>query len=178
MNTPSATRWFAVFRTSIFAALFMGTVGIYLPRYFGLLSGGLHGSWRFLGIFPLCLGAYVALRCAFAFAWTGLGTPLPLDPPCRLVINGLYRCVRNPMYLGMALFLIGEWLLWGSDLRRAVAYFAGSGIAVTLFVMLHEEPSLRRKFPESYAEYSRHVPRFLPRVHAWDPQKAKGATSD
>jgi protein-S-isoprenylcysteine O-methyltransferase Ste14 len=177
MDTVATSRWFAVFRSSIYAVLFIGTVGLYLPRLFGLLNGDFHRDARVLGMIPLVVGGYIALRCVFAFAWTGRGTPMPLDPPRRLVIDGFYRYVRNPMYLGMALFLIGEWLLWGSDLRGAIEYFAVFAIAVTLFLLLHEEPSLRRKFPESYAEYSRHVPRFVPRLRAWNPQKAKSATS-
>jgi protein-S-isoprenylcysteine O-methyltransferase Ste14 len=176
MDTGATTRWFAVFRTTIFAGLFMGTVGIYLPRYFGLLSGGFHGDARLLGLVPFCLGTYIALRCAFAFGWTGRGTPAPWDPPRRLVVSGMYRYVRNPMYFGMALFLIGEWLLWGSDFRRALEYFAFFVVAVTLFVVLYEEPTLRRKFHDDYAEYSRSVPRFLPRLQPWEPQKTKGAT--
>jgi protein-S-isoprenylcysteine O-methyltransferase Ste14 len=176
MNTVATTRWFAVLRTSIFAALSLGSVGVYLPRCLGLLNG-FHKDLRLLGILPLCLGAYIALRCAFAFAWTGLGTPAPIDPPRVLVVNGMYRYVRNPMYFGMALLLIGEWLVWGSNPRGAVEYVAFFAAAVTLFVILYEEPTLRRKFPDDYAEYSRNVPRFLPRLRPWEPQKTKGATS-
>jgi protein-S-isoprenylcysteine O-methyltransferase Ste14 len=177
MDTGATTRWFAVFRTSIFAALVMGTVGVYLPRYMGLLNGGLHKDVRLLGLLPLCVGVYIALRCAFAFAWTGLGTPAPIDPPRVLVVNGMYRYVRNPMYFGMALLLIGEWLVWGSNLRGALEYILCFAVAVTLFVILCEEPALRRKFPNDYAEYSRNVPRFLARIRPWEPPKTKGATS-
>ena len=177
MDTAATTRWFALFRTCIFALVVMGTVGVYLPRYMGLLSGGLHRDFRLLGLLPLCAGVYIALRCAFTFAWTGLGTPAPIDPPRVLVVNGMYRYVRNPMYFGMALLLIGEWLVWGSDLRRALEYIACFAVAVLLFVVFYEEPALRRKFPDDYAEYSRNVPRFLPRLHPWEPQQSTGATS-
>jgi protein-S-isoprenylcysteine O-methyltransferase Ste14 len=173
MDTGTATRWFAVFRTSIFAALCMGTVGVYLPRYLGLLSDGFHSGARLLGLVPLCMGTYIGLRCVFAFAWTGHGTPAPWDPPRRLVVSGMYSYVPNPMYCGMALFLIGECLLWGSDLRGALEYVAFFAVAVTLFVLLYKEPTLRRNFPEDYAEYSRNVPRFVPRLQAWDPHKQK-----
>ena len=173
----AAVRAFAILRTCLFAVLFMGTVGIYLPRYFGLLNGGPHFTdWRALGFVPLILGALLALRCAFAFAWTGLGTPAPFDAPRRLVVTGMYRYVRNPMYLGMALFLIGEWMLFGSDPRGAITYLLVCAMSTWLFVKFYEEPTLRQKFPADYDQYTRNVPRFWPRLHPW-ADKAKGAAS-
>ena len=88
MGRNDTLRWMAVARTAVFALIFMGTFGVYLPRYLGLLSGGLHQDWRLAGIVPLVLGTLIALRCAFAFAWTGLGTPAPFDPPRALVATG------------------------------------------------------------------------------------------
>lgn len=175
METTPPSRWFALCRTVVFATLFVGFLGIYLPRYLGLLNGRLHTGWRLIGFAPFLAGAYIAFRCAFAFAWTGLGTPAPFDPPRRLVVTGLYRYVRNPMYFGMGLFLIGEWMLWGSNPRGALAYLACLSAAVALLVLLYEEPTLRRKFPEDYAEYSRSVPRFFPRLQPWNPNRVKSA---
>lgn len=175
MGRNDTLRWMAVARTAVFALIFMGTFGVYLPRYLGLLSGGLHQDWRLAGIVPLVLGTLIALRCAFAFAWTGLGTPAPFDPPRALVATGLYRYVRNPMYFGMALFLIGEWMLWGSEPRGALIYSAVFAAAVTLFVIFYEEPTLRVKFADAYAEYCRNVPRFIPRLRPWDPPTTKNA---
>ena len=175
MGRNDTVRWLAVFRTAIFAALFLGFFGVYLPRTLGLLSGGRPDGWRLLGSLPLCLGLLVALRCAFAFAWTGRGTPAPFDPPRGLVVTGLYRYVRNPMYFGMALLLIGEWLLWGSDLHGALIYFGVFAVSVTLFVIFCEERALRSKFGEEYAEYCRNVPRFVPRLRPWDPPKKRNA---
>jgi protein-S-isoprenylcysteine O-methyltransferase Ste14 len=176
MATAAPRRSPAIFRTSIFVLLVMGTVGVYLPRYLGLLSGGLHTNWRLVGVLPFGAGACIALRCAFAFAWTGVGTPAPFDPPRRLVVTGFYRYVRNPMYFGVALFGVGEWLLWGSDPKGALAYAAVFAIAVTLFVIFYEEPALGRKFPDDYPAYSQNVPRFLPRLRPWDPHPSKSAT--
>jgi len=178
MDTAAVSRWFAVFRTCIFALLFMGTVGIYLPRYLRLLNGGLHLGWRVAGCPLLFGGALIALLCAFAFAWTGRGTPAPFDPPRRLVVTGIYRYVRNPMYFGMALFLSGEWLLWGSNLRGATIYFVAYLVAVVLFVRLYEEPALRSKFAAEYEEYVKNVPRLLPRLRPWEPAKGKSAASN
>ena len=176
METPLAARYFAVFRTCVFACLFIGSFAFYLPRYFELLNGGLNSDWRLIGWVPFVVGAFVALRCAFGFAWTGRGTPAPFDPPRKLVVTGWYRYVRNPMYFGFAVLLVGEWLLWGSNLVGAVIYFLCYWAAVALFVVIYEEPTLKRKFAEDYAEYVRHVPRFVPRLRPWHPEKEKSAT--
>src|SRR6185369_6784012 len=125
MTSTLLVRVAAIFRTALFALVFMGTTGIYLPRYFHLLDGPFHrNDWRAIGWILLLAGASIALRCAFAFAWTGLGTPAPFDAPRRLVVTGLYRYVRNPMYFGMGILMVGEWLLWGSNLRGALIYMA------------------------------------------------------
>jgi protein-S-isoprenylcysteine O-methyltransferase Ste14 len=175
MGKNDTPRWFALFRTILFAFVVMGTVGVYLPFYLGLLNGGLHRDWRLVGIFPFVIGAYVALRCAFAFAWQGDGTPAPIDPPKVLVVSGMYRYVRNPMYFGMGLLLAGEFVLWGSNWRWALIYLAGFSAAVTLFTIFYEEPTLRRMFPQDYEEYSRNVPRLFPKLRPWDPAKKKSA---
>ena len=162
-----ASRWFALIRTVLFALLFMGTVGIYLPSYLGLLHGTAAQGWRLVGTVPLAVGGFIALRCAFEFAWRGRGTPAPFDPPVLLVVTGMYRYVRNPMYFGMALFLIGEWLVWGTDLKGALLYLGLAALCTFLFVVGYEEPTLGRKFGEAYLVYRRNVPRFVPRLTPW-----------
>lgn len=173
-------RLFALFRTALFALIFMGAVGIYLPFYLGLLKDPMHISdSRGIGILPLLLGAYIAGRCAFSFAWHGRGTPAPFDPPKHLVVTGLYRHVRNPMYTGMYFFLFGEFLIWGSSFAGCAIYMAVAICGSSAFVLLYEEPALRRKFPDEYAEYFAHVPRFLPQLLPWRPEddKTKSAVS-
>jgi protein-S-isoprenylcysteine O-methyltransferase Ste14 len=178
MHSAFSVRLFAILRTAMFAVLFMGTLGIYLPFYLGLIVWKApRYEWRMSGVVLLTLGAFIALRCAFAFAWTGEGTPAPFDPPRHLVVTGWYRYVRNPMYIGFALFLIGEFLLFGTSLEGAFEYMVVLAVCVTIFVLTYEEPTLRRKFPDDYAEYFRNVPRFLPRRGPWEPQKTKGAAS-
>lgn len=172
-----ASRLFAVLRTIVFALVFMGTTGIYLPWYLGLLHRRLAVDARLLGTVPLLIGAYIALHCAFSFAWRGRGTPAPFDPPIRLVIEGMYRYVRNPMYIGMAILMVGEWLLWGTSLRMALVYFAGYWVCVILFVVGYEEPVLTSKFGDGYQEFRANVPRFIPRVTPWCPQKKNAARS-
>jgi protein-S-isoprenylcysteine O-methyltransferase Ste14 len=81
------------------------------------------------------------------------------------------------MYSGMALFMIGEWMIWGTRPTAALQYLALYAVCVLLFVLAYEEPVLEKKFGEDYLMFRRNVPRFLPRLTAWDPEKAKGATN-
>ncbi|HWR14082.1 MAG TPA: isoprenylcysteine carboxylmethyltransferase family protein [Terriglobales bacterium] len=178
MHSHTVRRLLALVRTTIFAIVVMGTVGIYLPYFLGFLGDDMHiADARGIGILPLLLGGYIALRCAFSFAWSGLGTPLPLDPPRHLVVAGLYRHARNPMYTGVVLFLFGEWLLWGTNLRGFAIYLAAVIIAVSGFVVLYEEPTLTRKFGAEYDEYRKNVPRFVPRLEPWAPKSKSAASS-
>jgi protein-S-isoprenylcysteine O-methyltransferase Ste14 len=107
-------------------------------------------------------GAAFYLWCAWEFAAAGLGTPAPIDPPKVLVARGLYRVVRNPMYVGVLLVLLGESLVFGSWalLRYAVLVW----LCFHLFVVLYEEPALRRKFGASYEGYRKRVWRWTPRL--------------
>lgn len=116
----------------------------------------------------MAVGAAIMLRCIWDFAWTGRGTPAPFDPPRRLVVTGLYRYVRNPMYIGMAVFLIGEALVLPQVTRAMLIMLGVLALAVTAFVMLYEEPTLRRLFGEDYEVYCRHVRRWLPRLTPFD----------
>ena len=109
----------------------------------------------------IVFGAAVYAWCAFAFSVRGLGTPAPIDPPKVFVATGLYRWVRNPMYVGVLAVLAGENLLARS--RDLAIYSAIVATFFHLFVMLYEEPALHRQFGASYDEYKRAVPRWLPR---------------
>jgi protein-S-isoprenylcysteine O-methyltransferase Ste14 len=104
---------------------------------------------------PIALGAAFYCWCAWEFASAGRGTPAPIDPPKLLVARGLYRVVRNPMYVGVLLVLLGESLVFGSwDLLR---YAVLVWLCFHLFVVLYEEPALRRKFGASYEDYCQRV---------------------
>lgn len=116
---------------------------------------------QWLGLLPIALGAAVYLWCVWNFAARGQGTPAPIDPPKTLVVQGLYRWVRNPMYVGIGLVLMGETLLFGSG--SLLLYTLLVLLACHLFVILYEEPTLRQRFGQAYEDYCRAVPRWIPR---------------
>ncbi|HEX8162390.1 MAG TPA: isoprenylcysteine carboxylmethyltransferase family protein [Pyrinomonadaceae bacterium] len=154
-------------KTVVFMATAPATLTIYLP--YRLLPPGrapLPGPARYLGLLPILAGALVECWCAWDFAIKGRGTPAPFDPPKELVVRGLYRRVRNPMYVGVMLILLGEALFFASRfmLTYSLVVFAG----FNLFVLLYEEPTLRGKFGGAYERYCRAVPRWLPLPRAGD----------
>ena len=122
---------------------------------------------RWLGA-ALVAAALAVLLDSFArFALQGLGTPAPVLPPTRLVVTGLYRYVRNPMYVAILALTAGQALLLG-DLRLA-AWGALLWGGFHVFVVGYEEPALRRTFGEQYEAYRANVRRWIPRARAWRP---------
>ena len=113
------------------------------------------------GIALMIPGAFLVLVCLWNFVVRGRGTGAPFDPPRVFVASGPYRYVRNPMYLGAAIFLLGFGLF-----ERSVSILALSAfllLAAHLFVLVYEEPDLERRFGESYRSYKRTVRRWIPR---------------
>jgi protein-S-isoprenylcysteine O-methyltransferase Ste14 len=153
------------------------TVTLVVP-YFMLSSRPAGLAWAPAAT-PLGLAAILAGACLLAtglglicttvwqFATRGRGTLAPWDPPKHLVVAGVYRYVRNPMISGVVLVLLGEALVLrsGAVLTWAALFFA---INAT-YIPLLEEPLLERRFGDGYSEYKAHVPRWLPRVTAWEP---------
>ncbi len=113
--------------------------------------------------YPLWLvGGTSMLWCIWNFLVNGKGTPAPIDPPKKLVTMGLYRFVRNPMYVSGILALVG-WAFWSPSLPLIGAPLLFLS-AAHLFVTLYEEPTLRATFGGEYAEYCKLVPRWIPRI--------------
>jgi protein-S-isoprenylcysteine O-methyltransferase Ste14 len=109
----------------------------------------------------IALGAALYCWCLWVFATVGRGTPGPWDAPRRFVTVGPYRWVRNPIYLAALLVVLGEaWLFLSFPL---LLYAGVMAAGVHLFVIGYEEPTLRRRFGDEYAEYRRHVWRWIPR---------------
>lgn len=154
-----------VLRSLLWTILLPGFFAGYVPwRYFGLSRGRLDaiGARHVVGFLCITLGVALLGACIFEFARSGKGTLSPVDPPRRLVIRGLYRYVRNPMYLSVTIIVLGEVLVTRSS--ALAAYWAVWFLAVYLFVVLYEEPTLRREFGSSYDEYCRRVGRWIPRL--------------
>ncbi|HEY8295530.1 MAG TPA: isoprenylcysteine carboxylmethyltransferase family protein [Micrococcaceae bacterium] len=120
------------------------------------------------GVVLIGAGAVVIANSFVHFAVEGVGTPAPIAPPKHLVVGGLYRFVRNPIYLAVVAVLTGQGLLLGQPKLFAAAALAT--VPVSAFVRLHEEPTLARKFGAEYEEYRRNVPRWLPRITPWRPR--------
>jgi protein-S-isoprenylcysteine O-methyltransferase Ste14 len=107
------------------------------------------------------IGWAAMLWCFWNFLVNGRGTPAPIDPPKELVAVGLYRYVRNPMYVAGIIALLG-WILWSPSLPLIVAPFLFF-TATHLFVTFYEEPTLKKKFGAAYEEYINKVPRWIPK---------------
>jgi len=121
------------------------------------------GAW--VGAVVMALGLFVVLWCVRDFYVIGKGTLAPWDPPKRLVIVGLYRLGRNPMYVGVLLWVAGLGLLLGS---RTLAYYTVVlGIGFHLRVVLYEEPTLARLFTDDWQRYRVQVNRWWPRRTPW-----------
>jgi protein-S-isoprenylcysteine O-methyltransferase Ste14 len=151
-------------RSIIFLLLFPGTLGVLLPW---AIAGGYHVRSPVMGPVPLAamgmiiVGIAVLFWCARDFAVRGDGTPAPYDPPLTLVVVGLYRFVRNPMYVGIVTAVAGQALLLRS--LGVAVYDAALWFAFHLRVLSYEEPRLTKSFGASYSRYCATVPRWLPR---------------
>jgi len=116
--------------------------------------------FRFLGLIPIVAGATLYVWSAWCFTFIGQGTPAPFDPPKKLVVKGPFRYVRNPIYVFVALTLTGEAILFETTI---ILLYAALVVAIFHFwVVLYEEPTLKRKFGESYERYCEQVSRWLP----------------
>lgn len=152
-------------RTAIYASGFIGLLLVFLPARVLSASGiapmTTVGPAQVAGMILAVAGAALAVTCILTFVFVGKGTPAPFDPPRRLVAHGPYRIVRNPMYLGAGLLLSGAALYYGSTglFLYAVVFL----VAMHAFVVLYEEPTLRRMFGADYEAYRAAVGRWWPR---------------
>jgi protein-S-isoprenylcysteine O-methyltransferase Ste14 len=151
-------------RSILWAVLLPGVMAGYVPwKYFGLnrASWDVSRPGTLAGALFIVAGTTLLATCIIEFARTGRGTLSPLDPPRRLVIRGPYRYVRNPMYFGVTLIVLGEVLVTRS--RGLLLFWALWFLAVNLFVTGYEEPTLRGRFGTSYDQYTRQVGRWMPK---------------
>jgi protein-S-isoprenylcysteine O-methyltransferase Ste14 len=124
---------------------------------------------RLIGVVLLISGLIALLSAFVGFVVEGLGTPAPVAAPERLVVGGVYRYVRNPMYVAVLAAIVGQALLLGRPVL--LLYAAGVWLVVAAFVRFYEEPTLTRRFGADYEAYRRAVPAWWPRLRPWDPVK-------
>ena len=156
---------FVLARALTYSTLSIGFLLVFLPDRIlsstGVVRPAAIGPWQVAGMIVGVCGALLALACILTFVFAGKGTPAPFDPPRRLVVRGPYRFVRNPMYLGAGLALTGAALFYQSV---PMAAYAVAFLLVThVFVILYEEPTLRRSFDTDYEAYCRRVGRWWPK---------------
>jgi len=156
---------FVLARALTYATLFIGLLLVFLPARVldsaGIRAPATIGPVQVAGAVMAAAGALLALACILTFVFVGKGTPAPFDPPRRMVAAGPYRFVRNPMYAGAGLALLGAAVYCGS--WELGGYAAGFLLVTHLFVVAYEEPHLRRLFGADYERYCSVTPRWLPR---------------
>lgn len=156
--------------TAAFFVVAPGTVVGLIPWL--ITRWDVHGvgqGWRVaqaFGVLMIVAGLIPPVHAFVQFAKAG-GTPMPLAPTQRLVVNGFNRYVRNPMYVGLLLAILGQALLFSSV--GLLAYAAVVWLVTASFVRWYEEPTLARQFVGEYEAYRRNVPAWLPRLRPWNP---------
>jgi protein-S-isoprenylcysteine O-methyltransferase Ste14 len=164
----------AAFGSAAYFAVAAGTFAVLIPWL--VTDWEFHRPWplpaQVAGVLLIGAGLIPVVGAFTEFARAG-GTPLPLAPTRRLVVNGFHRYVRNPIYLGSLLIFAGEALLFGR--LSLLAYAAVGWAGAAAFVRWYEEPALVRRFGAEYEAYRRAVPAWRPRLRPWTPD-ARGAS--
>jgi len=125
-------------------------------------------AFQVMGGLLIIAGLPVLLDSFARFAFQGLGTPAPIFPTRHLVVSGLFRYVRNPMYVAVVSLILGQGLFFGSV--RVLAYGIAVWVGFYLFVLIYEEPTLRNAYGPEYEEFCANVPRWIPRLRPWRRQ--------
>jgi protein-S-isoprenylcysteine O-methyltransferase Ste14 len=169
-GSPARRRAGAVVGSAVFFALAPGVVAGLLPWSITRwrVADPLPWAVRALGVALLVTGGLVLISAFARFVTEGLGTPAPVAPTERLVVGGLYRYVRNPMYLAVLAAIVGQALILGR--AALVVYGAVVAVAFVAFVRLYEEPTLQATFGDAYETYRRAVPGWWPRLRPWTPE--------
>jgi protein-S-isoprenylcysteine O-methyltransferase Ste14 len=162
-------RILAIVGSAIFLVVAPGIVAGYVPwricRWH--VEAPLLGisSLRLVGVLLIAAGLTVLLDSFARFALQGLGTPAPIFPTRHLVVSGLFRYVRNPMYIAVVSLILGQGLFFGSILvlEYGVVVFVG----FYLFVLIYEEPTLLKSYGREYEEFCANVPRWIPHLRPW-----------
>jgi protein-S-isoprenylcysteine O-methyltransferase Ste14 len=157
---------------TVFFIVAPGVIAGLIPWW--LTGWGVRGpllNWtpvRVIGVVLMVTGAAVLISAFARFVVEGAGTPAPVAPTERLVVGGLYRYVRNPMYLAVLAIIVGQALALGQ--AGLFVYAFGVLIAFGAFVRWYEEPALQRRYGAQYETYRLAVPAWVPRLRPWKPE--------
>lgn len=165
MKTKVSETFLALFGTSLYLLLLLPFFLILIPYKILLSPGYIYyfyiGTVRYLGLIPIALGVVIYLLCSYSFVFSGKGTPIPFTPTKNLVVTGLYRFVRNPLYIAGVFVLTGEALLFQSI---GIMIYCLIMFGIFNFHVLIEEALLADKFGATYEQYRKSVPRWIPLV--------------
>ena len=149
--------------SALFLVVAPGVVAGLVPWLLTGWSGGSSPGWlKLVGATAIAAGSIVVVSAFLRFVVEGLGTPAPIAPTDTLVVGGLYRYVRNPMYLAVGAVILGQAALLGRWVL--VAYAGLFGVTVWSFVHWYEEPTLAKQFGREYDDYRQTVPGWFPRT--------------
>lgn len=148
-------------KTILYMGFMHGFFTFYIPYQIASRDFINFKTFAYLAIPFYLSGTASIIWCSVDMVKKGLGTPAHVDPPKKLIINGLYRYTRNPIYLGALLVLLGYILWFGSGIM--ILYFLLFVLAYQILITLIEEPILRNTFGKDYEEYCQKVPRWIPR---------------
>ena len=175
MKPKIAETLIASLGTLLFLLLIIPFWLIWIPHRILLSSENIYrfdiGIYRHLGLAPIVLGVVIYIFCSGSFVFVGKGTPIPITPTKELIVTGLYRFVRNPLYIAGVLVLVGEAILFQS---LGIFIYCLITIGVINVVVRIEETRLEEKFGAKYEQYCKSVPRWIPRLK---PNRKKGSES-
>src|SRR5215212_4337618 len=156
----------AAWGSVLFFLVAPGVMGGLVPWILTGYAGPASPSYVVLGAVVVALGLAALVACFVQFVREGRGTPAPVAPTQELVVGGLYRWVRNPMYLAVGAIILGQAVTFASV--GVLVWFGLFAVAVVSFVTAYEQPTLRRTYGRSYDDYCRAVPAWWPRLTPWD----------
>jgi protein-S-isoprenylcysteine O-methyltransferase Ste14 len=168
MRRPTAAVGSAVFFL-LAPGVVVGLIPWLLTRWQVREPGPYWAPVRVLGVILLVAGVIVLIQAFVRFVVEGFGTPAPVAAPERLVVGGVYRYVRNPMYVAILAAIVGQGLLLGQ--LTLLLYAAAIWLISAAFVRFYEEPTLTRRFGADYEAYRRAVPAWWPRLRPWKPSE-------
>jgi len=166
-------RILAILGSATFLVIAPGIVAGYVPwricRWH--LGAPLLGTsaFRVVGVLLIVAGLPILLDSFARFALQGLGTPAPIFPTRHLVVSGLFRYVRNPMYVAVVSLVLGQGLFFGSV--RVLEYGITVWATFYVFVLIYEEPTLRKTYGPEYEQFCANVPRWIPRLRSWRSER-------